>query len=393
MSELNSQDFQLLSQCLAKLYLPCRLEDFPSLIIDLLKQLVGSDISICHSFDSIGVRLLATDQLRFLGQPAIILPQYFSQEPVIKNLFTNNQWDAHKTSDFVTPEELYRNDIVYELFYKFACIEEGIAFALHDSYKQPDLRQFSFQEFVPDNCNQTIALDQDFLQTQKTLGNIFLILGRSQRSFTERDRIILNLLRPHFLVAYHNVLHYNQLQQQLGQLAQITEGVASILLSADGQVEYLSDRATAILESYFSSEWISTRELPETLHSWLKEQIQGLKKTEFSRPFKPLRIQRLDKIFSVRLLKDSSSEGWILTFEEEENPSYDVKSFYSLGLTRRESEVMFWVVKGLSNAQIANKLFCSDKTIKKHLEHIYSKLNVQSRSMAVAFALNKLYIN
>lgn len=59
-----------------------------------------------------------------------------------------------------------------------------------------------------------------------------------------------------------------------------------------------------------------------------------------------------------------------------------------MGLTKRESEVMFWIVQGLSNTQIANQLVCSDKTIKKHLEHIYSKLKVQSRSRAVAIALD-----
>ncbi|NLL78354.1 MAG: helix-turn-helix transcriptional regulator [Clostridiales bacterium] len=51
----------------------------------------------------------------------------------------------------------------------------------------------------------------------------------------------------------------------------------------------------------------------------------------------------------------------------------------SIGLTKREIEVTFWVKKGLSNKEIAEKLFISDTTVKKHISNIFDKLELTNR--------------
>jgi DNA-binding CsgD family transcriptional regulator len=53
-------------------------------------------------------------------------------------------------------------------------------------------------------------------------------------------------------------------------------------------------------------------------------------------------------------------------------------------LTRREREVMLCVSDGLSNAEIASVLVVERSTVRKHLEHIYEKLGVRSRTAALA---------
>jgi LuxR family maltose regulon positive regulatory protein len=53
-------------------------------------------------------------------------------------------------------------------------------------------------------------------------------------------------------------------------------------------------------------------------------------------------------------------------------------------LTARELEVLHLTAEGLSNDAIARKLFLSTGTIKVHLKHIYGKLDVNSRTQAVA---------
>lgn len=55
-------------------------------------------------------------------------------------------------------------------------------------------------------------------------------------------------------------------------------------------------------------------------------------------------------------------------------------------LSRRETEVLQLVADGLSNAQISKRLFLSQATVKSHLVHIYTKLEVDSRTSAVAAA-------
>jgi DNA-binding CsgD family transcriptional regulator len=58
-----------------------------------------------------------------------------------------------------------------------------------------------------------------------------------------------------------------------------------------------------------------------------------------------------------------------------------------LGLTRRETEVLAWVAAGKTNAQIAEVLSIAPGTVKKHLEHIYEKLGVSSRTDAAVTAI------
>ena len=59
------------------------------------------------------------------------------------------------------------------------------------------------------------------------------------------------------------------------------------------------------------------------------------------------------------------------------------------GLTQRESEVLSFMVTGLSNRGIASRLVVSDETIKSHLRSIYRKLGVGDRTSAVATALRE----
>lgn len=59
------------------------------------------------------------------------------------------------------------------------------------------------------------------------------------------------------------------------------------------------------------------------------------------------------------------------------------------GLTQRESEILSFVVSGLSNRGIAAKLVIGEETVKTHLSSIYRKLGVGDRTGAVATALRE----
>lgn len=53
------------------------------------------------------------------------------------------------------------------------------------------------------------------------------------------------------------------------------------------------------------------------------------------------------------------------------------------GLSKREAEILLLVHDGLSNQQIADKLFISENTVKKHISNIFLKLNVERRTEAI----------
>ena len=58
-----------------------------------------------------------------------------------------------------------------------------------------------------------------------------------------------------------------------------------------------------------------------------------------------------------------------------------------MGLTAREVEVLRWVARGLTDAQVAEQLVISPRTVTSHLSSIYNKLGVSSRSAATRFAV------
>ncbi len=70
--------------------------------------------------------------------------------------------------------------------------------------------------------------------------------------------------------------------------------------------------------------------------------------------------------------------------QQQEQPKENV-------LTEREMEVLQCLVEGMSNKEIADRLFISDKTVKIHVSKIFKKFDVKSRSQVVIYAVqNKL---
>lgn len=57
------------------------------------------------------------------------------------------------------------------------------------------------------------------------------------------------------------------------------------------------------------------------------------------------------------------------------------------GLSKREAEVVEMVTKGLSNKEVANQLFVTEKTIKFHLTNIYKKMSLKSRAQLIVWCM------
>ena len=72
---------------------------------------------------------------------------------------------------------------------------------------------------------------------------------------------------------------------------------------------------------------------------------------------------------------------------EERLNVLDPQALKPIGLTQRESEVLAWVAEGKSNNDVGLILGISSVTVKKHLEHIFEKMGVETRTAAVAFAI------
>jgi len=86
-------------------------------------------------------------------------------------------------------------------------------------------------------------------------------------------------------------------------------------------------------------------------------------------------------------------ENEVLIRLNELNPEQDVAMLRDrLQLTSREAEVLLWVSYGKASSDISEVLEISPRTVQKHLERIYEKLGVETRSAAAAIAIRSIEI-
>lgn len=68
------------------------------------------------------------------------------------------------------------------------------------------------------------------------------------------------------------------------------------------------------------------------------------------------------------------------------SPSISVPE--SIGLTKRQTEILAWIAVGKTNKEIGAILVISWRTVQKHLEQIYRKIGVKTRTAALALVVN-----
>jgi DNA-binding CsgD family transcriptional regulator len=372
---LTQADLQRVATFIQKLHSPCSLKDLPTRVLSNIETVISSELTFYSSLN-LPTQTLASAQTFPLLDPAEIerikrvAHQHFYTHPMVSNFAQTRDGTAHAISDFISSSQLYRLEGVYQQFLRPLEAEDQMGIVLSIPSDNAIERQLHHVKEI--NC---------------------VAVCRNQRNFSERDRLVLNLLRPHILQAYQNSRAFTQMRQELAQLNRAMEQLGAIILTLDGQVQLMTQRASQLLTQYFQPFVYQTRSLPEDLQRWVNYQMFLLtQSSEIYPPSLPLRLEQEGKQLIIRFVCDRPQNQYLLLLEEQKIRSLSVELLELLGLTKREAEVLFWVAQDKSNAEIAALLSCSDGTVKKHLEHIYQKLNVQTRMAAAMTAFRKLGI-
>jgi len=101
-----------------------------------------------------------------------------------------------------------------------------------------------------------------------------------------------------------------------------------------------------------------------------------------------LLINAIDDVLEGGLPLSPSLASMALNYLKEKPKTQELLSPGMEKLSKREQEVLQWLKKGMSVRQIGEQLFISDKTVRKHLEHIYEKLQVHSGREAIVKGYN-----
>ena len=151
---------------------------------------------------------------------------------------------------------------------------------------------------------------------------------------------------------------------------------ALLVVSPDGRIQFETARADLWMKDLFTSTSHKQR-LPEALTRWFCDGISGGKPSRFivDQPGRRLCIQLLCReVNSVCLLL-------------EQYPGIPASAGTRCALTERQTEVLSWVARGKTNAEIGKILSLKTGTIGKYLERMFPKLGVENRTAAASFAL------
>jgi DNA-binding CsgD family transcriptional regulator len=213
---------------------------------------------------------------------------------------------------------------------------------------------------------------------------------RGRTDFTERERTALNMIQPHVLQAYANAEAVTHMQTELARLNRVVERIPQGLVSVDarGVIQWATARARKLLGDYFGARRRGYHRLPDLLVRWIRCSKTRLDHAD-ERPGRiaPLVIDHGSHHVHVRMVPEGDQ---CLLFLEEDFTEVPTEHLAHLGLSRRETEILGWIVHGKSNPEIAMILNISVRTIHKHAEHIYLKLGVENRHAAMLVALEQI---
>ena len=86
-----------------------------------------------------------------------------------------------------------------------------------------------------------------------------------------------------------------------------------------------------------------------------------------------LKLTRKEEVVVVREVQVPAPETFVLNERKQ----------LELGITKRELEILSLIAGGLSNREIAEKLFVSENTVKTHSSRLFDKMNAKRRTQAV----------
>jgi len=164
------------------------------------------------------------------------------------------------------------------------------------------------------------------------------------------------------------------------------------LFSVDdnGVTLWATPQTLALFAKYHCDPQWRSSTLPEQLQPWLEDAAAGSKLLlKLPTSEAQSELQNTAKVL-VTLLGTDSSGAHALRLSEADDARAEEVLRTQLSLSRREAQVLYWLSNGKTNWEIATILGIKPRTIDKHLEQIYRKLQVQNRTAAARAAASVL---
>ena len=162
-------------------------------------------------------------------------------------------------------------------------------------------------------------------------------------------------------------------------------GYATITVRvSDGKLMWETPLARELLQRYYGTVAPQT---PEPVLVWLRRHLASSEQ-QVEPP--RLSLEQGAKRLTFRLHQQTGDDDWLIIMQEVSDETVIQAMSLTFKLTAREAEVLYWVVKGKINRDIGDILGASPMTVKKHLEHVFAKLGVETRTAAASMAMSRI---
>lgn len=166
-------------------------------------------------------------------------------------------------------------------------------------------------------------------------------------------------------------------------------GQAAIAITpSNGRIVWQTPLAREWMQRYFAEKNVlPTAQTPAALLAWIKGMVDANAPADAIQPL--MIVQARGRLVFVPA-DLSHDEQWVILLREESDAAQIETLMNIFKLTMRESEVLYWATKGKTSRDIGDILGTSPRTVNKHLEHVFVKLGVETRTAAAALATSKL---
>jgi CheY-like chemotaxis protein/DNA-binding CsgD family transcriptional regulator len=163
---------------------------------------------------------------------------------------------------------------------------------------------------------------------------------------------------------------------------QLTEGALAV------RAVWQTVLARQLMHDYFG---VAPAQIPEAVLEWLRTESTSAAEGREPRTL-PVsrRIDNQTRQLVFALQQRTGDDDLLIVMREVSDAAVVEAMVQAFKLTLREAEVLYWVAKGKTNRDIGDILGSSPATVKKHLERVYVKLGVETRTAAASVATSRL---
>lgn len=192
-------------------------------------------------------------------------------------------------------------------------------------------------------------------------------------------------IHPREVLARIAVHTRNARQMRQARSALDACGLATLAIRPQGRrLVWQTSLARQLLRSYFTA---PEDVIPDELQDWLTGVATAL---QGHSEVLPLNIQRSDSRLILNFQEQTTDGEWLIVLREESDAAMIEALTLTFRLTQKEAEVLYWVARGKTSRDIGDILGSSPRTVNKHLEHVFEKLGVETRTAAATMAMEKV---